>query len=78
MSAKPGRPPLGQRGVVSLTVHKNQRAKRQAKELREEIRDCAFRPARNFQVPLVGYAVVVWAEDGEGMVTNERRHVESG
>lgn len=53
------------RGIVSLTAHKNNLSRKRAKEYREEIIDCARWPARNLTAPLAGYAVIMWAEDGE-------------
>ncbi len=65
MTVKPASSPLGQRGVVSLTAHKNSIARRRAKEYRLEIADCGRWAERNFDAPLAGYAVVMWTGDGE-------------
>ena len=52
--------------VVSLSVHKNNLARRRAKQYRREIADCARWAVRNLDKPLAGYVVVLWTEDGEG------------
>ncbi len=58
MGSKPGRPPLGQRGVVSLSVHRNNRVQREAKRIRSmlknDVKTIAAMPN------IAGYAVVVW------------------
>ncbi len=67
MASKPGRAPLGQRGVVSLSVHKNTLARRRAKRYRREIADCAYLAERNFDAPIAGYCVVMWTGDAEAV-----------
>ena len=52
--------------VVSLSVHKNNLARRRAKQYRREIAECARWAVRNLYKPLAGYVVVLWTEDGEG------------
>ena len=58
MASKPGRAPLGQRGVVSLSVHRNNRAQREAKRIRSMLKNDVKTIAA---IPnIAGYAVVAW------------------
>ena len=51
---------------VSLSLHRNNRARRQAKEIRRELRIIADNVPRTFTKPVTGYVCVLWSEDGEG------------
>ena len=53
--------------VVSLSVHKNNLARRRGKQYRREIADCARWTVRNFDKPISGYVVVMWAGDAESI-----------
>lgn len=48
---------------ASLTVHKNTRAKRRARRLCDDIRQCARRASEDYGDRLTGYAVVIWSKD---------------
>lgn len=49
---------------VSLTVHKNQRARRHGKELRNQIQACVGQAQREFRTDWAGYALVTWDSKG--------------
>ena len=53
--------------VVSLSVHKNNLARRRAKRYRREIADCGHWADRNFDAPISGYVVVMWTGDAEAI-----------
>ncbi len=52
---------------VSLSVHKNSRARRHAKDLRDEIRLCVKDAQQEFGTEWYGYALVTWSESGRAL-----------
>ncbi len=50
--------------VVSLSVHKNTRAQRRAKELARGLRDTVAQTQETFGRDFAGYCVVAWNKDG--------------
>jgi hypothetical protein len=52
---------------VSLSVHKNSRARRHAKDLRDEINLCVADAQQAFGTQWCGYALVTWDENGSAL-----------
>lgn len=52
---------------ISLSVHKNQRARRHAKEMRDDIRLGVEIAQRDFGTDWRGYVLVMWDDQGSSM-----------